>query len=84
MTITSIALSNDGSAVVIDNMEKKAICHFCNETKEFGLPAIGALNSPVVYNKPQKWAVVFGGTRRAPKRFFICDRCAKGICNSTH
>lgn len=73
-------LSKDESAVVKDGVETAAICHFCKATKEFGLPALGALNSSIVYNKPQKWAVIFGGTKRDPKRFFICNGCAKSVC----
>lgn len=79
--IINISVSKDGSAMVIDNRETQAICHFCGKSEGFAVPSLGLLNSLFVYNKPQKWAVIFGGTRREPKRFFICEACAKSICS---
>lgn len=79
--VASIQLSRDGAAIVVNERETHALCKFCGNSEPFAVPSLGALDMPYVYNKPQKWAVIFGGTRREPKRFFICEGCAKGICN---
>lgn len=77
--VNNIQLSTDGAAIVVDEREIEGVCHFCGGTKEFAVPSVAA-NVPV-YNKPQKWALIFGGTLRQPKRFFICNGCAKSICS---
>lgn len=78
--ISGIGLSKDGAALVVDNREVQALCHFCHTSEAFAIPSLGALNTTMVYNKPNKWALIFGGNMRSPKRFYICDGCAKGIC----
>lgn len=75
--MTEIGLSADGSAVMINGVEVSANCHLCAATEKFALDT----HKLIAYNKPKRWALHYGGTPKNPKRFFICDTCAKAICN---
>jgi hypothetical protein len=77
--VKSIELSADGSALVVNKREKQALCHFCGSASPFTVPISHPLNGSLFFNKPNKWALIYGGTRKAPKRFFICESCAKEI-----
>lgn len=65
-----ISLSKDGSAMVINGRESLALCHMCNTTEPFDIH---------IKVKPKRWFLMYGGTPKSPKRFFICSNCSKTI-----
>lgn len=69
-----IEMSEDQAAIIKDNVEQVALCYFCDAKGEFTKPS-----GVDIYSKPKKWALIFGGTPRKRKRFFICNGCAKSI-----
>lgn len=71
-----IKLSEDGSGLVVEDREVQALCHFCGIAAPYDVPYHGFFNNPLLYNKPKKWALIGGGTKRKPKRFFVCTRCS--------
>lgn len=76
--VVTVVFSEDGSALLIGGRETQALCHFCGVAGELPQPS-GVL----IHSKPSKWALLHGGSPRQPKRFFICEKCAKAIVHST-
>lgn len=65
-------LSTDQAALVNPADGREVVfCYFCNQGEVVPQPS-GVL----IHSKPNKWALIHGGTRRNPKRFFICEKCA--------
>lgn len=82
--VSDIKLSLDGSALVVNQREVHALCHFCGDAAPFDIPFKSPFNNSVFYSKPKKWALIGGGTKRQPKRFFICKYCAEVICKTSN
>lgn len=80
--VKSIELSKDGSAMVVDGREVTALCYFCRIAGSFEIPSKSRFVRNIISNKPEKWSLIYGGTQRQPKRFFICEGCIKKIVHS--
>lgn len=74
--IMSIKLSKDGSALVLDDREVHALCHFCDKAAPF------EVRNKVAFGKPAKWAMLYSRTRTFSKRFFICEGCCKVLAHT--
>lgn len=72
--ITNIDLSKDGSALIVNDREVQAICHFCGTYAPFAIKG-------ATY-KPEKWSMLYSQNRTFAKRFFICVECIHSLVHS--